>query len=368
MGRYPLAVPVLASGATATATFTVKLYSYVAGQPMAVRCPELTTTNKVSIIGDANQIELDTTNNADSDTTDIIAAPVLSITKTDNIDDNDMTQAKRAGDTITYALTWGNSGTREATQAVVTEVVPQYTSFNPSMSSPGWSCLDGGIAGATCTLNVGSIAPGASGSATFSVDVGAFPVEVTSTSNSVNITNTCGGSATAVDTTPLIGYFDLLIQKQGRCTSIVWTLIYENIGDITSRMPFIKAHVPSDTIFNAGDSNSAWVCQNASAGSECLLSLPALEPTDGGSVVFVADPIPTSKATEFTLFSSIDDDVRGEDLDPTPANNYAQATIGFDGCDTCDSCCPAIDSCCPDQTDVAFNFGGVLDGLKTCSP
>jgi len=361
----------VAAGATGSVNFAVIPYSYVSGRAFAMRCPENNTVNTVSISADSALVEKDYNNNNATDSTPINALPNLAVTKSDGIDNNDRRQYKRAGDNIDYTITWVNNGNREASNAVLSDTVPAYTTFNARESSSGWNCENGGVEGSKCTVNLGSIAPGQSGSIHFVVVLGAFPADVNTTRNTAIITSDCGeadpSDNIAVDDTPLIGFYDLIVQVHGYCNMIVWTLSYQNKGNLTSRMAFIKAHVPHDTMFNAAESDAAWVCDNITSGSECLLFLGALECNAAGSVLFAVDTIHTSMDTDFTLFASIDDDWRGEDLDPTPEDNRAQATIGLDGCDTCDSCCPPVDTCCPDQTDVAFNFGGVLDGLKQCS-
>ena len=58
----------------------------------------------------------------------------------------------------------------------LTDTVPGLATFLPASSSPGWSCAPGNGAGSTCTLALGSLAPGASAVRTFAVQLAAaFP-------------------------------------------------------------------------------------------------------------------------------------------------------------------------------------------------
>ncbi|MFP5288013.1 MAG: hypothetical protein ACLGI9_19910, partial [Thermoanaerobaculia bacterium] len=70
---------------------------------------------------------------------------------------------------LVFTLTVQNRGSREATSVVLRETVLADSTFEASPSSPGWSCAPDGSAGSTCTLNVGTVAPGASSSHAFAV-------------------------------------------------------------------------------------------------------------------------------------------------------------------------------------------------------
>lgn len=121
-----------------------------------------------------------TDNNSATDTTEITTLPNLQIDKVGN------PTAVAAGDTLTYTLTYTNAGGRNATGVLITDTVPNLTSFNAVASTPGWNCVPDASAGSVCTLNVGALnSGGTSGNATFVVDVDALLPSGTST-----ITNT----------------------------------------------------------------------------------------------------------------------------------------------------------------------------------
>eukprot|EP01088_Endostelium_zonatum_P018378 TRINITY_DN587_c0_g1_i1.p1 TRINITY_DN587_c0_g1~~TRINITY_DN587_c0_g1_i1.p1 ORF type:complete len:156 (-),score=39.96 TRINITY_DN587_c0_g1_i1:116-583(-) len=153
---------------------------------------------------------------------------------------------------------------------------------------------------------------------------------------------------------------------------------YINVGNIGARDVFLLTYIPQDTSFDANNSAPGWICNANTPGAACRYNVTVVDPRfpgvldflaagASGSVNFAVTPYPHSMSSTFTLDTSIDANFAGEDLDPTPDNNRASTTVGFSGCAACDSCCPAVDQCCPDYTDVSFIFGGVLDGLNTCS-
>jgi len=90
------------------------------------------------------------------------------------------------GSTISYTVTYDNVGSVTATGVTLNETVPDYTSFNAAASDPSWSCI-----GTSCTLAVGSVAPGAGSSVLFVVTVdGTLPQSLESIINQVTISST----------------------------------------------------------------------------------------------------------------------------------------------------------------------------------
>jgi uncharacterized repeat protein (TIGR01451 family) len=93
-------------------------------------------------------------------------------------------------DKILYDLAYRNLGNATARQVRVIEVVPAYTTFDSASSTAGFSCSPNADAGSTCTLSVGTLSSGASGSAVFAVIVDdPLPGGVTQTSNTARITD-----------------------------------------------------------------------------------------------------------------------------------------------------------------------------------
>jgi len=73
------------------------------------------------------------------------------------------------GALLPFQLAYANTGNQD-TGAVLTETVPAATTFAPAGSSAGWICAPAaGGPGAACTLALGTLAAGGSGSRTFAV-------------------------------------------------------------------------------------------------------------------------------------------------------------------------------------------------------
>jgi uncharacterized repeat protein (TIGR01451 family) len=107
--------------------------------------------------------------------------PDLSLTKEDG------GEVVRLGDTISYVLTYYNTG-GDATGVIITETVPANTSFDSAASTAGWVCEPDGSAGSVCTFDVGEVANGDGGMVIFAVTVGdPLPIEVTEIDNTAVI-------------------------------------------------------------------------------------------------------------------------------------------------------------------------------------
>src|SRR5262249_14707232 len=140
-----------------------------------------------------------------TDTTPVTADPDLSITKSDG------GASVSPGGVVSYTLDYANDGPQGATGVVLTETVPANSNFVSTASTSGWSCTPSNGPGSTCTLAIGSLAAGGSGSATFAVRAD-YPMalNVTDLSNSASIADdgTNGTDPTPAnnedsDTTPL---------------------------------------------------------------------------------------------------------------------------------------------------------------------
>ncbi|KAA9132694.1 DUF11 domain-containing protein [Marinihelvus fidelis] len=100
------------------------------------------------------------------DDTPIVAAPDLVISKTDNA------IIGYPGIVIPYTLEYFQVGDQDATGVAISETVPVGTTYSASGSAPyAWSCADGSPAGTNCTLDIGAMPVGASGTAVFAVQV-----------------------------------------------------------------------------------------------------------------------------------------------------------------------------------------------------
>ena len=114
------------------------------------------------------------------------------------------------GDTITYTLTYSNTGGKMAAGVVLSDTVPENSSFYPAGSSPGWTQV-----GATdhYTYSLGSLAVNARGVVTFAITVDdPLPPAVETITNTASISDDGSqgpdptpGNNEAVETTPIYG-------------------------------------------------------------------------------------------------------------------------------------------------------------------
>ncbi len=257
----------------------------------------------------------------------------LSLTKSDG----DLTATP--GSIIAYALNYRNVGNQTATGVVLTEMVPANTSFNAAASTAGWSCAAGAPAGTNCTFTVGNLAAGASGSATFAVQVNAaLPAGVIQIANTASIGDDGSNGAdldtsdnTASDSTPVTAAPDLQLTKSDGGASaepggaITYILSYRNVGNQEATGVVLTETVPANTSFDATASTAGWTCTpDGSAGSTCTYTVGNLAAGASGSVNFVVrvnNPLPAG-VTEVVNAARISDD-GSNGADPTPDNNQA---------------------------------------------
>ncbi len=159
-------------------------------------------SNSAAIADDGSKgVDGNPTDNVANDTTPVTAFSDLKITKSDG------GVGVQAGNTVTYTLSYENIGNQGATGVVITETVPADSTFNAGASTAGWVCAPNNNPGSTCTITIGAVAAGGSGSVTFAVTTSASPVgaEVSNTA-SIDDDNNNGpdpsGNDSSSDTTP----------------------------------------------------------------------------------------------------------------------------------------------------------------------
>lgn len=327
-GVYSYALPApLGIGESAALTFVVVVDS--APLPAGIQ----TIDNTASVTDDGTHgADAIPANNLTSDSDTLSAAPDLVISKTDG----DIRSVP--GGTITYTLSFSNTGTQDATGVILNETVPANSSFDAGASTAGWVCAPNGAAGSACQLTVGSLAGGAAGNVAFAVTVvyplpaGVSQLVNTATiaddgSNGTDLTpaDNSGGDTTPLDATPDL----VLVKSDGGVTTtpgatLPYTLVYTNTGDQAASGVVITEHVPQHTTFAAQASTAGWVCKpNGSAGSTCQFTLGTVAGGGTtGSVVFavmVANPLPAGVTQLANAAAIADDSTNG--ADPTPANN-----------------------------------------------
>ena len=104
-------------------------FSVIVDDPLAAGIDDL--VNNVSIADDgANGADEDPTDNSDTDTDTIAAAPDLYITKDDGL------AVVAAGDSVIYTINYGNDGSQGATGVVITETLPPVPRSTPPAARP----------------------------------------------------------------------------------------------------------------------------------------------------------------------------------------------------------------------------------------
>lgn len=126
---------------------------------------------------------------ADTEKTPVNAAPDLQLVK------NAGNATAVPGGSLLYGLTYQNVGNQGATGVILTEILPEHTSFDRDGSNNGWQCT-----GATCRLTIGDLAAGTQGTANFAVKVdNPLPTGVLEIGNSASIAD---DAANGADPTP----------------------------------------------------------------------------------------------------------------------------------------------------------------------
>jgi uncharacterized repeat protein (TIGR01451 family) len=270
----------------------------------------------------------------DPTVTPIDLRPDLAITKSDG------GASVSPGGTVAYALGYSNLSSFGAPGVAVAETVPANTTFNAGASTAGWACAPDNSAGSSCTIAIGTVAGGASGSVTFAVTV-VNPVAagVTQIANSASISSTLpdpvAGNNSASDTTPVTAAPDLVVTKSdgGASTTpggvVTYTIGYANAGNQGATGVVLTDTVPAGTTFTG----SGWTCTpDNNPGSACTRAVGALAGGGGsGSAPFavtVVNPVPAGLDQITNTASAADDGTNGPD--PNPADNSATDTTPLD--------------------------------------
>jgi large repetitive protein len=270
----------------------------------------------------------------DNEITPLIASPQLAISK----DDGGISVVP--GQAYSYTINYGNTGNQDATGVVLTETVPDFTTYNANRSGgTPWNC-SAVIPGSVCTLDIGFLPAGASGSVLFGLTVDS-PAEsgVDAIFNSALIENDgVGGnlSETDDDVTPVIAAPDLVVEKVSETDIIyeegdvvVYTVSYSNQGTQDSVGVVLTETVPAATVFYAPDSDPAWSCSDGDpAGTQCTINIGSLPVDAGGSYDFAVTTLKIPDSRQIANVVTIEDNgSNGGDLDV--GNNTSRLIIAY---------------------------------------
>lgn len=217
------------------------------------------------------------------------ASAVLSIAKEADV------EIINPGNRITYTLTYQNYGELDATGAVLNETVPENTVFRPTFSTPGWSCTPDDQAGSECTLALGTVAAGASGSAIFAVRV-----KNNLSSEGSAILNqacaepgppNCAFAFTPTTAAPILSITKQPLFNQARPGNVLdYRIKVFNTGNMDAEPVFITDTVPGNAVFNSTVSTPGWDCDpDGSAGSVCTFAAGNIGTGNHVTVIFAVD-------------------------------------------------------------------------------
>ncbi|UCG69384.1 MAG: DUF11 domain-containing protein [Thermoplasmata archaeon] len=189
-----------------------------------------------------------------------VTAPVMSFSKTADVTEAD------PGDSIVYTLTYENSGDGVATDVVVTDTIPEDTTF--VSSNPNYD----GVSQDTYTWNIGTVAAHSSGTITITVTVDAGTPDGTILHNEATLDyddangNPYDQLADDVDVTvtaPVMCFSKTAdVTEADPGDPIVYTLTYENSGDGVATDVVVTDTIPEDTTFVSSNPNYDGVSQD----------------------------------------------------------------------------------------------------------
>ncbi len=304
----------------------------------------------VGVFQISNQGTIDSDEFEPIDTNDPDTGPDDDPTITPVIAEHDLTVSKddggitaTAGSTITYSINYANSGDQNSSGVQLFETVPDNTIFNSGANPDPWVCVPGNMAGSLCTLTIGDLDGGQSGSVSFVVDVfNPKPSGIVQIINTVNIaddglngpeidtTNNSDDEQTPVDAAP-----DLVLTKTDSISvvapggTVIYTLNYANIGTQDATGVTVSDVVPNNTFFDAANSSIGWTCADGSvAGTPCFFNVGNLAAGDPSQNIFYAvrlvEPLPSGVDNIINTANIFDDGNNGPDLNP--GNNIDDET------------------------------------------
>ncbi|THU03978.1 isopeptide-forming domain-containing fimbrial protein [Lampropedia puyangensis] len=238
-------------------TFAVNVDSTVpAGTTLIANTATISTTST-----DPLQVDSDSTDN--SDNWDV---PLGSGTGPDlYIHKSTSATTLTPGAVAVYRIDYGNQGNRGATGVVLTETVPENTSFEPSQSDSNWVCANGGGAGQVCTLALqSSIEVQKPDSVEFAVRLdNPLPLDVTDIANTVTIDDDHNNGPdldpsnnSSTETTPVVIDTALRITKVQTSgvnpvrtpnVELGYTITVENTGNISHTNVVVTDTLPDSS-------------------------------------------------------------------------------------------------------------------------
>lgn len=296
----------LASGGTATVTVNVAIDASTVG----------TLTNTASVT--ASEMDTNSSNNSDSESTTVTPVVDLVVTKSDSID------PVNAGGSVVYTLTVSNNGPSTATGVIVTDLLPAEVTYSSGSASQGTVSESGG----TVTADVGTLASGATATVTLNVDVAdsadgtiTNSVSVTGNENETDATNN-----SATEPTLIVPVVDVRIEKMDSADPVdaggafAYTLSVTNDGPSIATGVVVTDSLPSDVTFTSGSASQGTVSESSGT---VTVNLGTLASGASATITFNVD---VADAASGTLTNTVS--VATNETDTNLANNVDSEATG----------------------------------------
>jgi uncharacterized repeat protein (TIGR01451 family) len=258
-------------------------------------------TSRVTIADDgANGADLTPADNAAADVDLVTAAPDLGVTLTDGV------TSAVPGMTLSYTLSFHNSGDQDARGVVLTQAVPAGATFVPAESSPDW--VETGPGSRIFALPIGALASGSGGAAVFTILVDERPAAGIDEINAVvsitdDLTNGADPRAEnneAADRDVLDAAPALFLSLQEAVVSsatgweVTAALAYRNAGNQGASGMILTSTLPVGATFNGTASTPGWA-ETAPGSGIFQLPVGGLAASADGTAQFTVDvPYPVA--------------------------------------------------------------------------
>lgn len=252
-----------------------------------------------------------------------VPPPQLKITKTDGVD------TAKPGDSLTYTVSYENTGVTPTNDTAIVDELPQGASFvsasNGGVYDPGSRAVK---------WNLGTLAGGAKGQVTVNVKLDpVFPAGTTVLTNKATISTSTGGEVdlsdnTATDTTNVVAKAALAITKTGapepveEGANLTYTIKWTVGGDAFSENVTVVDTLPANVTFvSASDGGTA-------AAGKVTWNLGNITPTKNGELTLVVKvDKPLQNGTELTNSATITN--KAGDTATATAKNTVHADTGY---------------------------------------
>lgn len=251
-----------------------------------------------------------TSSEADADSSDNTATCTSGVSVSDVFVSKSCPQTSVPGATGTHTLTFGNEGNALAQSVTIVDTLSSGLAYadHASVTVNGQPAnVTPTVNGQVITFDLGSLAPGSTGTITYSVSTPATAatpgvrsfsdtaVISTTSAESDTADNSSGACTTAVDYEP-----NLTLTKSACPTTVVpggvltYTLAYRNTGSAPARSAVLRDDVPAGTSLSdkgggtLAGGNVTWSLGDLAPGASSSRSLQVIVTASGGSVTNTA--------------------------------------------------------------------------------